>query len=222
MRKKTIPKVKLDAGGDKIIHCPKCDVWNTVEGHAVFPSGRVSVYCKKCVNTYNRIRLKKKSKSHRDIRAKKLRLGRNGMKECTRCHEAKPLSDYMNQKHGYLGKGQKCRECISKITMLCHKEARDRALRRNYGITLDDYNYMLESQGGKCAICGQLPENIQYEKLHVDHDHATGAVRGLLCDMCNKGIGSLKDDVRLLDSARRYLVMHNLKDRHLTTTLTRM
>lgn len=55
-----------------------------------------------------------------------------------------------------------------------------------YGITLEDYEKMLESQNGGCAICGRVPTG---RALHVDHDHKTGLVRGLLCHSCNHAIG---------------------------------
>jgi hypothetical protein len=79
--------------------------------------------------------------------------------------------------------------------------ARDYHLRRKYGITLADYDRRLEEQGGVCAICKEArPEE---RTLHVDHDHVTGKVRGLLCFRCNNAIGDLRDDVefahRLLD-----------------------
>jgi hypothetical protein len=76
-------------------------------------------------------------------------------------------------------------------------------LKRKYGITLEDYVGMLVAQGGGCAICGE-PEP-DGRSLHVDHDHDTGAVRGLLCFTCNAGIGMFDHDLRLLDAAADYL-----------------
>ena len=70
-----------------------------------------------------------------------------------------------------------------------------------YGITVDDFKAMLTAQGGTCAICGDAPER----RLHVDHDHRTGQVRGLLCTGCNKGIGCFRDDPDRLRGAIRYL-----------------
>lgn len=62
---------------------------------------------------------------------------------------------------------------------------------------------MLAAQGGKCAICGGT--NPGGHRLAVDHDHTTGAVRGLLCHACNAGIGKLRDDPALLRVAADYL-----------------
>jgi len=81
-------------------------------------------------------------------------------------------------------------------------------LARHYGISLKEYNAMVESQDGKCAICG-VDETLEIRgktvRLAVDHCHTTGKVRGLLCAKCNQGIGCLKDDVELLQSAIDYL-----------------
>ena len=70
-------------------------------------------------------------------------------------------------------------------------------LKRKYGLlTLSDYGRMLAEQGGTCAICGAGPDserNHRFTSLAVDHDHETGQVRGLLCSMCNRGIGVIGD-----------------------------
>ena len=76
-------------------------------------------------------------------------------------------------------------------------------LRAKYGMTPEDYNAMLLAQGGGCAICA-APEP-DGQSLHVDHDHATGAVRGLLCFNCNAGLGKFGERVELLDAAASYL-----------------
>lgn len=72
---------------------------------------------------------------------------------------------------------------------------------RKYGISIDDYESMLGSQGGKCAICLCIPSG----KLHVDHCHSTGFVRGLLCEGCNHGLGKFKDSAESLARAIGYL-----------------
>lgn len=78
---------------------------------------------------------------------------------------------------------------------------------RQYGITLDEYNRMLIDQGGCCAICGAREGRSKAGgvRLHVDHDHATGKARGLLCGTCNRGIGQLGDDPARVRAAVRYL-----------------
>jgi hypothetical protein len=76
-------------------------------------------------------------------------------------------------------------------------------LKRKYGMTLEDYDQMLEAQAGVCAICGEArPEE---RTLHVDHDHETGVIRGLLCFRCNQAIGSLQEDHEIFQTAADYL-----------------
>ena len=76
-----------------------------------------------------------------------------------------------------------------------------------YGLRPADYRRMVDEQGGRCAICGGAP-NGNGNRLAVDHDHASGAVRGLLCHGCNAGMGQLKDDPELLRAAADYLERH--------------
>jgi len=71
---------------------------------------------------------------------------------------------------------------------------------RHYGLTLDQYHALFESQNEHCAICRRIPK-----RFHVDHDHKTGRVRGLLCDFCNRLLGQAHDSVSVLQSAIRYL-----------------
>ncbi len=79
---------------------------------------------------------------------------------------------------------------------------------RQYGLTIETYEAMVLSQNGVCAICGRPPSmrNRNDCRLHVDHDHATGAVRGLLCLNCNRGLGMLGDDLSRVQSAANYLL----------------
>lgn len=70
-----------------------------------------------------------------------------------------------------------------------------------YNITPEEYGTMFQAQGGRCAICGQTPERT----LHIDHDHHTNKVRGLLCMRCNTAIGLLFHDPKILAHALVYL-----------------
>lgn len=74
-------------------------------------------------------------------------------------------------------------------------------LKRRYGITFDQWTEMLIAQSGRCAIC--LDPMVD---PHVDHDHSTGSVRGLLCTNCNTGLGKFKDSPDRLASAIQYLL----------------
>lgn len=74
-------------------------------------------------------------------------------------------------------------------------------LRRKYGLSVEEFEFLRLSQADMCAICGE-PEP---SGLHIDHDHETGLIRGLLCGKCNKAIGLLKEDPGLFDAASSYL-----------------
>jgi hypothetical protein len=77
---------------------------------------------------------------------------------------------------------------------------RKSALKRKYGLTLEEYDTLVTTQGGRCAICGR-----EDELLSVDHDHADGVIRGLLCRLCNASLGGFHDDPGLLQKAVEYL-----------------
>lgn len=77
-------------------------------------------------------------------------------------------------------------------------------LKRHYGITVEVYNQMFDKQNGRCACCSRSSEEFR-KGLHVDHDHATGQVRGLLCTQCNPGIGYFEESVERLEMAIKYL-----------------
>lgn len=83
---------------------------------------------------------------------------------------------------------------------------RNAVLLKVYGVTLDQYNALLEAQGGVCAICqSECPTG---RNLAVDHCHTTNKVRGLLCGHCNQGIGKFRDDPNRLLAAIEYLTKH--------------
>ncbi|MDQ3574990.1 MAG: endonuclease VII domain-containing protein [Actinomycetota bacterium] len=85
---------------------------------------------------------------------------------------------------------------------------RERAghLMRKYGMTIEQYDAMLEAQSGGCFICSRPPrEDIS---LHVDHDHATGKVRGILCFRCNNALADFGEDPDILRKAASYVSWH--------------
>lgn len=77
-------------------------------------------------------------------------------------------------------------------------------LKREFGITLEQYNIMFTNQNGKCLIC--LRHQSEFKRaLAVDHNHETGEIRGLLCHKCNTAIGLLHDNIDILNNAIKYL-----------------
>lgn len=81
---------------------------------------------------------------------------------------------------------------------------RDSYLRRTYGITEAQYEQLLAAHDGGCWICGKKPKK-DGRRLHVEHDHKTGRVRGLACWMCNKSLQALRDDAIIARAAADYL-----------------
>lgn len=73
-------------------------------------------------------------------------------------------------------------------------------LKKNYGISLEQFNELLVKQDGRCAVCGEIPE-----RPNVDHDHKTKVVRGILCTNCNLMLGHAGDSVEILQKATQYL-----------------
>lgn len=84
---------------------------------------------------------------------------------------------------------------------------RDSHLRKQYGLSLAALADLIAGQGGVCAICG---DDLTDRTPHVDHDHATGLVRGVLCPPCNMGLGSFRDDPDRMLAALFYLLLHGV------------
>jgi hypothetical protein len=83
------------------------------------------------------------------------------------------------------------------------------ALIRRYGITPERFDEMFDAQGGCCAICGGTDSgDSRFDTLHIDHDHESGTVRGLLCGRCNRGVGMFQDDPDRLLAAATYLLQN--------------
>ena len=157
------------------------------------------------------------------------------MKRCKVCAEVKPLIDFYRASGMRDGYRSDCKSCNLAARAAKYRDdprpAIDRALqwqrdnperhqakqreyaesgkkkvadrkshlKRKYGLTLEDFEAMLASQGGGCAICGKPDVD------HVDHDHQTGRVRGILCFRCNVAIGQMDDDSDRLAAAMAYL-----------------
>lgn len=76
----------------------------------------------------------------------------------------------------------------------------EHGIKKAYGLTREQVDLMIEAQDGRCAICASTPD-----RLHVDHDHVTGRVRGMLCGRCNRALGLMADEPDRLEAAARYL-----------------
>lgn len=155
-------------------------------------------------------------------------------KVCSNCGEEKEIVNFYYRKDNQEYRAE-CKQCVLKKSVkyrLGHKKeirkyyilnkdkilkhrqdtrlnTRNNDLKREYGITLDDYNKMLQEQNGLCAICGEREtiknKNGTLSELCVDHDHITGKIRGLLCRECNGALGKFNDNIEILKSAIKYL-----------------
>ena len=137
-------------------------------------------------------------------------------KQCPKCREVLPTSSFQKNKTAKDGLQYHCKVCRKQMD--CREEHRaqhrkryhenkenyrNSTYKRKYGISLDEYEKLLTEQHGLCAICsGECPSK---RSLAVDHDHATGKVRGLLCANCNRGLGMFKDKIQALEKAITYL-----------------
>lgn len=146
------------------------------------------------------------------------------LKTCSRCKERKPFDQFSRKSRS---RAMTARQNLQNWCKQCHvdnakvwaernpekaaRNKRHKHLLDEYRITLVQYERMLDDQGGKCAICRR--EEIQRRKgginpLSVDHDHATGKVRSLLCHRCNVMLGGGGDNPSILRAAADYIEHH--------------
>lgn len=139
------------------------------------------------------------------------------MKICNLCKKTKPMSEFQNKTKAPDGKAYACKPCCSARNKI-YQQKRDPALRDawvvnsvearrmsmrtyKYGITKEQYKELLLIFGEDCCICTKKFKGTP----HIDHDHTTGKIRGLICRSCNAGLGLFKDDVDSLARAIIYL-----------------
>lgn len=86
------------------------------------------------------------------------------------------------------------------------KESRDYKIFKKYGLKDSDVNLIKHQQKSKCKICLTSFKTMLDRHMHIDHEHETNIVRGLLCHSCNTALGGFKDNIQLLKTAIRYIV----------------
>lgn len=142
-------------------------------------------------------------------------------KTCNICEELKPIDSFKLGKTYKGGYRPQCIECSRKYNNKMHhkhkhkrpydyEQDKDNKLKRAYGISYQEYLYILEAQEGKCAICGTTDTG-KRKAFAVDHCHTCSEVRGLLCSNCNTAIGSLKEDLDIMQRAMDYVKFHQEK-----------
>jgi hypothetical protein len=143
------------------------------------------------------------------------------------CKEVKPLADFNKDKKGRDGHGYRCKPCANSRASSNYFENHEVRKEKNraygkqpkvrvrtrelhfharYGITIEDYDRLLATQDGVCAICRTKCRDVREREWTVDHDHTTNEVRGILGDKCNRILGLFKDDPDVIDAAIKYLI----------------
>lgn len=190
---------------DGLRRCRDCNEWKPLDQFHVNtrrPSGRGS-YCQPCYNKRSIASYAKRVKERYGREVRPTRDVPADHRYCPDCGAIKPLADFPRNKRGRGGFGAYCKPCHNtrgwESKQRLHGGTREYHLRRRYGIGEAEFQELLVEQGGVCAICGK--ENPE----HVDHDHATGYIRGVLCFNCNGGLGHFQDDSWRLRQAINYL-----------------
>ena len=141
---------------------------------------------------------------------------------CRQCETIKPTGEFYIDTYNPRFLRQPCREChrTRRRKEYAEKRGIDQSyayvLKNKYGITLEEYNQKVREQGNRCAVC-RRPETVKGTKdgkprrLAVDHDHATGTVRGLLCLRCNSIVWALEDNHTTLPAIQAYINAHRSK-----------
>lgn len=125
---------------------------------------------------------------------------RGAKKKCSKCRKTYLIDEFSKESRKRDGLHPNCKYC-QRIS------SRNFRLKKEYGITLAEYEAMLTEQGGVCFICGKSESD--WGSLAVDHCHKTGKIRKLLCFSCNTSIGKFNDDPALLRKAADYLEAHH-------------
>lgn len=146
-------------------------------------------------------------------------------KKCRRCEELKPRTEFTRVTGLPNAVQANCKACNAEITKGKRRKLGKQAvsvinrrskLKRNFGLSLEDYEKILASQNGKCAICG-TSEPGGRGSFAVDHCHQSEVIRGLLCNRCNVGLGHFNDDPHLLLMAVDYIIVggknHGVRNR---------
>ena len=143
--------------------------------------------------------------------------------KCRVCKKDKEVSEYYKNSSKVNGINTECKECTKVFRKNYYSKNKEKIIerttnwikdnperhknnemQRKYGISYEEYSLRRNNQDGKCLICGKTEKENGID-LAVDHCHATGTVRGLLCVPCNRGLGMFKDNSDLLLKAFRYL-----------------
>lgn len=188
------PKVFADS--KECTNCKQIKIFSEFHKYSKSKDG-YKHFCKACVREYDQIEDDPKRKFPR-------KYNEEGKVHCRHCGGYFDESQMKQSKQGMYKGLSYCVDCAPLLSHIRNV--------RKYGITLEQYHQMLEDQNYSCKICG-LKESTYRKRLSIDHDHACcpgvkscgKCIRGLLCHQCNAGLGSAKDDVKILQKMIEYL-----------------
>jgi len=131
-------------------------------------------------------------------------------KICTKCKQEKNIVEFSEYKEkNKLKRRARCNFCRNEDQKERYRKNPDvhRAYlyKQKYGLSLEEYDQMVENQGGMCKICGTTKPNGHHGRFVVDHNHKSNKIRGLLCSTCNTGLGNFFDNPETLIKAAQYL-----------------
>jgi hypothetical protein len=128
-----------------------------------------------------------------------------GILKCTKCNIEKDLTQFCKDRTKPCGYVNQCKQCRLEYRTLNKQTIVEKLVLRKYNLTPEKHFQMLKDQDNKCAICKSSNAKGRSKKFHIDHDHKTGNVRGLLCHHCNVALGSFFDNTTSLQAAIDYL-----------------
>lgn len=211
--------------------CSRCGVSQPLENfskHAAAPDGHTPS-CRPCTSeAKKRSRAALRSRSDEEIEAA---AALRPPRACRICKEVKTFDEFTRDRGRREGRGTVCLVCARGLTkqfnsQIDPEELKQRKagyyrkaragyrryrLKYDFGLTQEQYDEMFAEQGGVCAICGQPETAItrgEVIRLAVDHCHASGRVRQLLCAHCNHGLGHFRDSPERLRAAADYIEFH--------------
>jgi hypothetical protein len=173
--------------------CPDCGLVKPAGDYAknaARPDG-LAFYCRDCFNVRSAAAYRRK-RARQGHTVRERIATPEGMRQCAECREIKPDDAFALNASQPSGRNCYCKPCNK-------RKQRASRIRVKYGISEAELDSLILEQGGVCAICRFRPAE------HVDHDHVTGAVRGVLCFPCNAALGLLDDRIDLLARATGYL-----------------
>lgn len=172
--------------------------------------------CKTCESEKARHLFKRADEYRRE------QIARGAVKVCRLCNAAKSITEYSRCSDSKDGSRNDCKKCSSARSRIWRKglpetekksSTRRYWLKSRYKLTEAAFDAMLAQQNNKCAICMNSFAGKSKGRMspYVDHDHATGAIRALLCHPCNAGLGSFCENLSTLQSAIQYLHKHAIR-----------